>query len=178
MADLRSELRAATSASHIEIEKNPRLSKLLSGTLDFDSYIDVLARYYGFFKPMENALAPHISEADLKTPALAADLHDFDLSKTPLAADLPSLSSRGSIFGALYVLEGSAMGGVQIAKHLAQFPFTEGRRSFFVSDGAAVSFRWKSFLARLAELSESEWPDACTSAVRTFSFLDTWMAGS
>jgi heme oxygenase len=183
--DLRTELRTATSASHVAIEANPRLSRLLSPTLDSDGYFDVLKRYYGFFAPIEAALlaspfAPSDMRERLKTPSLVSDLAvgGVSVSELPECSFLPPVTTRAEVLGVMYVLEGSAMGGMQIARHLAGFPFTRGRSSFFVSDGAAVSVRWKSFLTHLEGLPQSEWASASASAVRTFEALDRWMAGT
>ncbi len=183
--DLRSLLRSSTSASHVAIEANPRLSRLLSPNLDSDAYFDVLARYYGFFAPLEaELLASPFALSDMrervKTPALVTDLAvgGRSVNELPVCSFVPPISTRAELLGVMYVLEGSAMGGMQIARHLAGFEFTRGRASFFVSDGAAVSARWKSFLAELESLPESEWASASASAVRTFEALDRWMAGS
>ena len=182
MTDLRSELRSATSSSHTAIESNERLSLLLSSDLNEAAYVDVLRRYYGFFAPLEREMmaSPFVVDdmsARLKTPALVQDLRG-DISSLPVSSTLPSVATLGTFMGVLYVLEGSALGGMQIAKHLAAFGFTEGRRSFFVADGPAVSLRWRRFLELLASVPAPEWPDAVASATRTFELLDSWMAGA
>jgi heme oxygenase len=183
--DLRSQLRTSTSDSHVSIEKNPRLARLTSPSLDVDGYFDVMKRYYGFFSGLEaDLLASPFALPDMrtrvKTPALVSDLAvaGISIDELPVCSDVPLVRSRAEVLGVMYVLEGSALGGMQIAKHLAAFPFTRGRSSFFVSDGAAVSARWKSFLTFLEDVPESEWSSVCSSATRTFESLDRWMAGS
>lgn len=183
---LRALLRESTAPAHTEIEKNRRLSLLTSSALDKESYRDVLARYYGFFRPIENALSespfanvvPNLHErfksAELTQDLLGLGLTAQDIEALPFATQLPPVQTRAQILGVMYVLEGSALGGMMIARGLTAHPWWGGG-SFFHSDGAAVSSRWKSYLAALETVPESEWPEVVSSALATFKALDHWM---
>ena len=89
--------------------------------------------------------------------------------------------SKGSLLGALYVLEGSTFGGIQIARALRGQIGDEtgdGRR-FLLGGGDQQGAMWSRFVERLEALSES--PEQATkaidAAVITFQEFEAWMAG-
>lgn len=182
---LRALLRSTTSDSHDAIEKNPALSLLTSPHLTEGTYVAILERYYGFFRPMENALrAAGAPLAVSKSSELVEDLLAFGLSPQsietlPFCRSLPSVASPASRIGVQYVMEGSALGGLMIARHLATFPwYTPARGSFFHADSAGVAARWKDFVASLDAIPPSLHEEAAQSALATFSALDNWMSGA
>lgn len=177
-------------ASHVAIEANPLLSLLTSDALTEDTYKTILKRYYGFFRPLENALrasefaasvVPDLP-AHFKSSELTEDLLGFgftgqEIEQLQFCSSLPPMTTRALLLGVMYVMEGSALGGLMIAKHLAARSFyTPARGSFFHSDPKGVSSRWKDFLLLLETVPASEHPETVTSAIRTFDVLDRWMA--
>ena len=154
----------------------------------------MLARLFGFYEPFEvlarQAASTVGAEIDLearaRTPSLLADLESLGLDQGAIAR-LPrwippgSFSNQGSVIGALYVLEGSTLGGIQIARALKERVGDEtgaGRR-FFLGRGDRQSAMWRDFVERLEALSER--PEqavfAILAAVSTFEEFETWMAG-
>lgn len=186
---LRTLLRDTTAPAHTAIESNVRLSSLTSTSLSSHAYREILEKYYGFFRPIENelrassvaheavpALEERFKASELVEDLLGLGLTAQEIEELPFCRAFPSLSTRASILGVMYVLEGSALGGMLIAKHLATLPWYRPG-AFFHTEGAAVSARWKSFLAALEGVPESDWHEVADTALATFKALDAWMAG-
>lgn len=175
---------------HAKIEANPVLASLTSNTLTEPSYRKIIEGYYGFFFAFEAALqADSFSEQvanelklRFKSPALRDDLLSFgeteeQIDSLEVCRELPPLGSRAQILGSVYVLEGSALGGLLISKHLSTFSFyTPERGSFFLADPKTVSSNWKAFLERLESVPALDENEVIASAVLTFELLDSWMA--
>ena len=83
------------------------------------------------------------------------------------------------MLGALYVVEGSTLGGLQIARALKGYIGDESGagRSFFLGRGEQRSAMWSAFLktGTLAEAAEQA-RDAIDSAAATFATFEAWMA--
>ena len=98
---LREQLKTQTMAAHDKIELNPVLSGLMAPHLTRETYVRILKRYLGFFRPLEKqmesldalkAMIPDFNERR-RTPALLADLQALGLSESELqdVPDCPSL---------------------------------------------------------------------------------------
>jgi heme oxygenase len=89
------------------------------------------------------------------------------------------MADRAAAFGALYVVEGSTLGGTIIARQVERsLGFTAGAGcSYFRSYGAALGPMWKAFGRRLLDLSDPAFDDrAVASANRTFETMRLWLA--
>ena len=95
----------------------------------------------------------------MRSPALLADLKALGvqsetIARLPLWAPSFYFASESVLLGAFYVLEGSTLGGVQIARTLRGVVGDDagnGRR-FFLGRGDRQSTMWKDFL---------EWVELC-----------------
>jgi heme oxygenase len=78
-------------------------------------------------------------------------LHACPLDEIPGAFTIPDVSSTGHWLGALYVLEGSTLGGQVISRHLEKhFGWKDGRGySFFLGHGAHTGERWREVVKTL-----------------------------
>lgn len=144
-------LREATAKAHAALEA--RVGALTSRGA-YEAYLQGL---HAFRTPVEPLLAAAVADAlpgfapDLIAPELAADLRDLGLAAiAPEAA--PDVSSPSRALGALYVLEGSALGARVLlpqvrtlgfdadhgARHLALQPKGAGWREFVTRLDAAV----------------------------------------
>jgi heme oxygenase len=89
--------------------------------------------------------------------------------------------SEAEFMGALYVVEGSTRGGVQIARALAPLAAREGGggRSFFLGYGDRHGAMWRAFLERLQDCAGREENEAAIvlGAMRAFSDFEIWMNG-
>ncbi len=87
---------------------------------------------------------------------------------------------RAAAFGALYVLEGSTLGGQVIAKHIGrQLGLTAERGCrYYAAHGRETGAMWKAFRLRLAEEATRDEADAIViSATATFDAMRHWLCG-
>jgi len=178
---LLSRLRTETRAAHDAIE---RALDLTAPALTRSRYVWLLERFYGFYRPLEEALcAAGMPGLDLsarrKAPLLAADLAVLgaDAARVPECAALPPRASPDDVAGCVYVLEGATLGGQVISRHLhealALGPGSGAR--FFHGYGAATGDMWQdvrtaieSFAARACA------DDVVRAAAATFATLQAW----
>lgn len=122
-----------------------------------DDYARMLHAHALALPAVETALAAHPGLPDWRrrTPLLAADLADLGRPlPPPLAFTLPALP--GSAWGALYVLEGSRLGGVMLAR---QVPATLPSRYLGAKH---ASGEWRALLTALdaaGETYDAAWTD-------------------
>jgi len=178
-------LRQATSAEHRLAEQ---ASDLLDPTMTVDGYADRLKKLYGFFQPMEAALGQAIVALGIdwvigvRSNLILDDLNclaiDWPAACRPSAAQPPfDLRRKTDLLGALYVVEGSALGARTIARHLqSELGLTEqSGASFFAEGGEPTVARWQRLLALLEAQAQSpaDQQEIIESACRTFRrFVD------
>ncbi|MBV9492163.1 MAG: biliverdin-producing heme oxygenase [Verrucomicrobia bacterium] len=178
-----SSLREATRPAHQRLED--RLAAMLE-TISLAEYRALLARFFGFYHPMEERLAAFADECGLplrsRTPLLVRDLLALGLpagavSMVPLYGCLPELNDPTQALGALYVVEGAALGGQVIAPRLqAQLGVTpENGVAFFYGDGPGTGPRWKAFRQVLAGYPIGDAPAAAQAALQTFESFERWL---
>lgn len=159
-------LRSATAEAHA------RLDALFS-TFDLTNPVDYgrfLQAQAGAFAPMEDALdaagaALVVPDwpARRRAPALSADLASLGLPHpAPVAA--PALRSEAAILGALYVLEGSRLGGALLVRTVP-----EGLPKTFLTPGNPAA--WRAFVTLLDERlsSRADLDTASAAAAAAFS---------
>ena len=185
-------LKLATSVSHSALEDQ---LPLMNADLSREDYCRVVARFLGFYAPLEVQLmdSPHWQQLPFdyadrqKTPRLKQDLlalgsSHWALATTPLCAVLPALNAPEKLLGCLYVIEGATLGGRSITHHLQnRIGLTpESGGSFFDGYGAQTGSRWKVFCTMLlnnAGLSDDEARHAAivAAANATFQTLTQWL---
>ena len=175
-------LRDETRAQHTQLEAVNPLPRSKA------EYVEQLKKFFGYVEPWERALSQVLPADDPiragreKTPWLEDDLDFFDIERAqreqlPRVSELPSLSSRAEILGAVYVLEGSTLGGQIIARHLEEaLGLRDGRGyRYFLSYGSRVSAQWKTFRAELLRASSATNDPIILKAARgTFEILHRW----
>ncbi|GBF72916.1 biliverdin-producing heme oxygenase [Paenibacillus sp. 598K] len=188
-------LRDETAPMHQKIEANEYAAAMMNNRLTMALYKEYLAKFYGFIKPLEQRMR-ELDEAGVsalsdpsrdKTAWLVRDLTALGLSseeigELPQCDRLPELATRAQALGALYVLEGSTLGGQMITKKLAQYlPIdTTVNGHYFNSYGAQTRERWQSFRQELLAEADSETKEVemIEAARQTFTLLDEWIASS
>lgn len=174
-------LKRETAEIHQELE-----NKMPFAGEDFSlpEYQCLIVNFYNFyekFEPqIERALKRYQIDFDysrrLKTPKLALDLQNLE---TPLSSNFDSVenepaifNSREKVFGALYVVEGSTLGGQVIARILKRkFNFDESNgAAFFGGYGAETGAMWNAFRAAITEFAETSdnHEDIIVAATETF----------
>jgi len=184
-------LRVATTDTHERLHRHPGFSGLLRGTLTMSQYSQLLARLYGFHRPLERLLRmvpvsirtgidllgrekAHLLRADLVAVGIAVNA----LDALPACRALPEIRSPGALVGCLYVIEGSGLGGRVLAKKLDFLLGTEGtcRRSFFLGRTSPDPLPWGVFCGLLeACADDGNLSDLIKGASDTFDALELWL---
>lgn len=178
---MRGRLREATNDAHQRLHGHDGFAAAAKGDISRPDYIDLLVRLYGFHRPFEQA-AREAAAFDLagrgRADMLAADLAAFgvDASASPLCAEVRIDRDEPILLGALYVVEGSTLGGAHIARALGR-RYCEGERRFFLGYGERQGVMWRALVERLETLAEdSAAADLATaSAADTFALFEGWM---
>jgi len=184
-------LKERTRALHDEIERVLDLDARLESV---DAYASLLARFYGYYVPLEMQLAV-VSGYDSigfdflsrwKVPLLLRDLRGLgrspdQIDNLPRCERLPETSTLAQALGCLYVIEGSTLGGQVIRRKV------EKRLGFALEDGCAffagyqdeTAVRWRDFCVSCTVYGEM-FPGACEeilgAASRSFVYLKNWIA--
>jgi len=191
---VRLRLREATAEIHERLHGHAGLGAAASGAMGREDYRLLLSRLWGFHKAFEEmledaarALSLDIDMADrARAPMLEADLLTLGLdasqiARLPRCDDIFRPTDEAAFMGALYVVEGSTLGGVQIARALSGLfggPDGEGRK-FFLGYGDRHGIMWREFLARLdaSTADATREASAIEGAVKIFADFEIWMAG-
>jgi heme oxygenase len=148
-------LRNATRSSHHGIDHHPLLTPLVRPELSLEHYGRVLRSFLWLYTPLQDDFALRIEQA-----GGGFELADrigwlnTDLASLGLARDLPAdawqppvISSTAELVGALYVIEGSTLGGQVISRQIsASIGLTASRGArFFNGWGEQTEARWQAF---------------------------------
>jgi heme oxygenase len=176
-------LREATRALHAEVEE---ASSVADGGLP--RYVWFVEKQYGFHAPLEPRLAPASGLVGLdlerrrRAHLFAADLLHFGRhpARLPRCTALPRVDTAARALGALYVLEGSTLGGVfllhQLGRALGITPEAGG--SGIAPYGAALGEMWVSYtgaLDRFVRADPAAEPEIVDAAQETFHRMVGWM---
>lgn len=181
---LHARLRAATDPAH----------KALEASLDWQArvatlsgYRDLLGRLYGFHAVWEAAIGDGLADEPFLAPRrrlarLAADLAQLGLAPSAIAGlprpVPPVLDGPAAATGALYVLEGSTLGGQLIGRHIAGLHgITEDGLAYYRAHGAAAGAMWAAFRKRLEVFGDDPAAEAVLTgaAVSTFAAMRAWL---
>lgn len=165
----------------------------MSDSLTANRYRDVLQAFLGYTEAYEQQLlrtAPaHLQTLitpRLRAPLLQQDLLALGLSAAaiatlPRARDLPHTDTLPSLFGCLYVMEGSTLGGRVIGPQLERkLGLQNGHGySYFLGHGAATGRMWTAFRQAMDQaLSSAQHDEAVAAAGAMFRSLERWFAGA
>lgn len=181
-APLRELLRRTTAAVHARMHLHPGFAAVQDRSIDRTDYTKLLLRLYGFYLPFETAadLAP------VRSGWLASDIAALGAGKlldapVPRCRAIPRLECPQTLLGALYVIEGSALGGTGLARSLGGL-LGEGNmagRWFFSSGGADHGKQWRAFLGRLAAVpaEAAQRNNVVAGATAMFAVFEQWLDG-
>lgn len=172
-------IKEATKTAHQQLEV--KVIKQLKAIRSNADYAEFLKHFYAYFNQVEKALVPFVNETVLpdynerrNSRYLKNDIEALggSLDKLPYAQS-PAITNTVTALGALYVLEGSIMGGKVIVQMLAKGGITEGV-SFFSGYGEATGAKWKLFTDVLNKyaVTEEDKELAIAAANETFSRFD------
>jgi heme oxygenase len=178
-------IKAATNKLHAEAEAV--LIRRIKGIQHVEDYIELLALFFGFFAPVEKLICNFIHSNVL--PDIATRRKSGSIIKSlgsgtliPVAAPcfLPPIHNLAEAFGAMYVLEGSTLGGKIISRMLREngmVQLSSQSLAFFDFYGDCTFEMWAGFKTAINALliSETDIKAATQTAGDTFSKMKTWM---
>lgn len=180
---LRDRLRQETGPAHEALDRS---LELVERPVNLRQLTRLLGRFKGFHQAVEPLLGavlePSLMAGRSKLPALR---HDLQLcaalgslgERQADLPDLPPLTGRAEALGALYVVEGSTLGGRVIARHLRQqaaIPRVDF--TYLEIYGSRTGEMWRIVCT---ELEAVEDPAAAArtiqTAVKMFDTLRSWL---
>lgn len=153
-------IKEATKQAHQELEKTVVLQ--LKQVRSEADYARVLKNFYAYFSAVEQAIAPYVNSNTLPDMAerrnssyIKKDIEELGSDTTDLpVASAPVINSTAQAFGALYVLEGSIMGGPYIVQMLQKYGMEKGFH-FFSGYGAESGKMWQAFTTILNNVPQT-----------------------
>ncbi len=179
-------IKEATLNQHQQLEK--ALVAKMKTIRSMQGYVDLLKVFYGYFGGLEQKINQYINSSHLedhnqrrKTNAMADDIEALG-GKLPITAntnDLPEINNALQAFGALYVIEGSTLGGSIISKMMQQHLPFDGQNglSFFNGYGEQTHQMWAGFKTALNAVVKTQDDEAVVlqAANDTFAGFKQWM---
>lgn len=176
-------LRRETRLDHEAVEN---IMPVMRKDLDRDMYLSVLRRLFGIVEAWETTsrtgLPPKLiplAEERSRLGLLTDDLQDFGVVDLNLPKPiLPCFTGVAETLGAMYVMEGSRLGGQFIARHVESvLGLTSGRGSrYFRGFGDETGRKWTELLKVLeTEVPAHETADSIRGAKKMFSAFGEWM---
>lgn len=193
-ASFRQRLREVTKPAHERLHFHPGFAAAASGRISMCDYAHLLSRLFGYHSAFESAQQDAARRGVIsastglraRSPLIAADLETLGfiwqrIRALPRCAAVRPPRSQAEWLGGLYVLEGSTLGGVQIARALQSLlpsPEGDGRR-FFLGYGDRHGVMWRSLVDELEKISTDSRAasEALVSATKTFQEFEHWMEG-
>ena len=177
-------LRADTRPYHDAVEQNPFNRALATGTVTAADTAQFLARMYGFVQPYEQQLRAHAArfgpawqlDRRYRTHLILDDLPRLGYSGTlPLCPTLQPLATWPQLLGAMYVFEGSTLGGQVIARQLLKSNVSAN--TYFTGRADQTGPLWKVFCVQLTDVvPATDHTAIILSAVQTFKTLAAWLS--
>lgn len=179
-------LKTDTAHAHAALEKE--MLGHLRAVNSLESYARFLRRIHAFLAPLQERIHAAFDASLLldystrRTPRwIEEDLARLpNVEDTPPAQRIPRIPDTAAVFGALYVLEGSTLGGQVIAGMLqkstddAALPLR-----YFRSYGEETRARWQAFRTALNAFADDAHPDAAdrilAGANDTFTAYRAWL---
>lgn len=181
------QLKEHTREVHAATEK--QLVGLIKQLSKADDYARLLELFYSYFHPIEQQIMETLPSEILpdlerrrKTAAILYDLRDLtarsELS-VAISTAIPKINTPYQALGALYVVEGSTLGGKVIANMISQrlnlgAPFA---LSFFSSYGDRAFEMWNDFKSAINNmvLTPAQSEELLQAAYETFRMFGNWI---
>lgn len=179
-------IKTYTKLEHASLEKH--LIGIIKGIRTTAQYIDLLRMFYGFYQALEVEMEQYLTidrvpdvKQRRKAGAILQDIKDLggNNQQQTMQVEKPIINNYARALGAAYVLEGSTLGGLIIAKmiktQLPDIPAGKGF-SFFTCYGEDAPDMWKKFRTYLLALTGKEEQDNAAEAARkTFLTFKVWI---
>lgn len=185
LADL---LKEETKVNHQQLEK--LLVSQMRSIKTKDGYVKLLQLFYSYFGALEEKINHFIMAHEMeeqhsfqrrKTDRLSEDINGLGgiVNKKCGDIDLPKISNDLEAYGALYVIEGSTLGGRVITKMMQRQIGTDSLEgfSFFNGYGDDTERRWACFRESLNDQGKSDEDKVLVvrAANETFAKFKRWI---
>ncbi|MDT0647568.1 biliverdin-producing heme oxygenase [Zunongwangia sp. F260] len=172
-----SELRDSTAELHREIEEENAAGKIMDHSISITQYKNLLFQNYVAYAISEKEISAQLVNYE---PSKYKEL-EKDLDQLNVPAEIPLFSgsdffcnSEAEAFGAAYVVEGSAMGGMLISRNLKHCKKLSSIENHHFFNGKRDSLKsWNKFkkLIESKTFTEEEKTSAINKAKETFEFF-------
>lgn len=169
-------LKEATRELHEQVEADNLANQIMDHSIDLETYKLLLLQNYIAYQVTETAIKQFLPDySGKKHKQLHRDLEQLGVSaEIPSPNDNFECHSQAEALGAAYVVEGSALGGMLLAKNLEKCTglVSVDQHHFFNGDKENLK-DWNSFKTALEhyEFSEAEENEALEKARETFTFF-------
>lgn len=172
------DIRKETAALHSRLDTLELTKRLMSKQVSKEDYSNYIQCFYALHALIEPLLYQeavlHIPDIDKnqRILALQADLELLNVPELVMAVPVEtSFISSKAYLGALYVMEGSRLGGRFIARHLREWlPENEVPAFHFLEEAPEVG--WKEILARVSTSEHNQRTEIIASAKYMFKFVE------
>lgn len=158
---------------------------LLRPNLACSDYERIIKRFYGFIQPWERlnrelilAAIPSFSPRFERSEWLQQDLRSLAVNPEhlPLYKEAAPARNLAAALGAMYVIEGSTLGGQFIIRHLAGTPGIPPQATrYFSGYGPRTGEMWQTFRAEAAQhVAAGEHDQTVYAAKETFRSICQW----
>jgi heme oxygenase (biliverdin-IX-beta and delta-forming) len=169
-------LKEETRELHEQVEAQNLARQIMDHSIDLETYKQLLIQNFIAYRATENAIKEYLPDySGKKHQQLKNDLQHLGVSAEKLPKnDIFECHSQAEALGAAYVVEGSALGGMLLARNLKKCSGLESieQHHFFSGDKDNLK-DWNAFKAQLEQynFSENEAEKAIEKAKDTFRFF-------
>ncbi|MPT32129.1 MAG: heme oxygenase [Chryseobacterium sp.] len=172
-------LKEQTKQQHDDTEAKLQSQKIFDKSYTLDDYKKLLIHNYKLISRYEPQIQEQLKgyaelKLDLrsKVDALKIDLNNLNIETQPEALT-QNLENEAEAFGALYVMEGSTLGGNVIAKQLKRNPeFENIEFNYFGVYGENTGPFWQEFKSIIDEkITEEQYDDCVNGAKKAYQLL-------
>ena len=172
-------LKEQTKQQHDDTEAKLKSQKIFDKSYTLEDYKTLLIHNYKLisrYEPqIQNSLRNYPKlKLDLRSKivALKTDLKNLNI-ETETEIPTQNLENEAEAFGALYVMEGSTLGGNVIAKQLKRNPeFENVEFNYFGVYGENTGSYWQEFKSIIdEEITQEHYQDCVTGAKKAYKLL-------
>ena len=180
---LHAQIKAHTREDHAALEK--KLMQRITKIEHRVDYVALLVLLHGFYSSLERVITPFAPQGikDFAKRRKASKLRDDvkalmpQFGDFPTCASVPKINSYNAALGALYVMEGSTLGGSIIKRIIASKLRSEEGFSFFLSYGENVHVMWDQFKSYLnGPFTVQDEAEILNAARETFITFNLWLS--
>lgn len=171
-------LKEETRELHERVEEQNLAKQIMDHSINLETYKLLLLQNYIAYRATETAIKDFIPEySGKKHKQLEQDLEQLEISaEIPPKNDIFECRSKAEALGAAYVVEGSALGGMLLARNLRKCGNLSTIEQHHFFNGNKENLKdWNDFKVQLEQYSFSEAGEleAIDKAKETFRFFES-----